>query len=247
MEQTFPCDVVIKPRIQILVHPTGAFDRNEIVEAQACLLDFGSDLLWAMEVGRGEPLRAVRRILVDPVRQIAIHDSGERGIPERALLDAVIGGSETGDIRCEKQPIRDENSSRLAECSDAIAPVGQMIKRTKQQNHVKGRVRHMKPSRVPDVGTYQWRVRRSRQRPRSLHVSWDRINEMHLVTAIGQRERVDASSATNIKQARWRWRQMPLQDLPRPGPLEAAKRGLQPPLFFSVAVVVEDFRSDHCG
>jgi hypothetical protein len=47
---------------------------------------------------------------------------------------------------------------------------------------------------------------------------------MHLVTATGQRESVDASSATDIKYARRRWRQVVLDDFPRPDPLKATNR-----------------------
>ena len=44
-----PFVVVIQPRIQIVVHPAGAFDRKELVECEAGFLDFESDLLGAME------------------------------------------------------------------------------------------------------------------------------------------------------------------------------------------------------
>ena len=105
---------VIEPGIQILVHPSGALHGNKIVEADPCLLNFRPDLLRPIEVCRSEPLRAVRRILMDPVHQIAIDDHRKRCISERALLDAITGRSETGDIRRKKQPARDENSRASA-------------------------------------------------------------------------------------------------------------------------------------
>jgi hypothetical protein len=70
-----------------------------VVEAEACLFDFRPDLLWAMEVGRGEPLWTVRRILMDPVHQIALDDRLKRCIPERAFLDTIAGRSETRNVR----------------------------------------------------------------------------------------------------------------------------------------------------
>jgi hypothetical protein len=91
LEQTFPCGVVIEPGVQILVHPTWAFDRDQMVESEAYLLDFGSDLFRAMEVCRGEPVWALCGILMDALCQIALDDRREIGVAERALLDAITG------------------------------------------------------------------------------------------------------------------------------------------------------------
>ncbi len=91
VEQAFPCGIVIQPRIEILVHPTRAFDGNKIVEEEACLLDLASDLVWAMEICRGELVRASRGILMNPVRQIALDNRRERCVAQRTLPDAITG------------------------------------------------------------------------------------------------------------------------------------------------------------
>ena len=51
VEQPLPRSAVIKPRIQILVHPARPFDCDETVEPEAGVLHFGSDPLWAMKEG----------------------------------------------------------------------------------------------------------------------------------------------------------------------------------------------------
>ena len=48
-EQALPCGIVIEPRIEVLVHPTGPFDSDKMVEQEACLLNLEPDLVWAME------------------------------------------------------------------------------------------------------------------------------------------------------------------------------------------------------
>jgi hypothetical protein len=68
---------------------------------------------------------------------------------------------------------------------------------------------------------------------------------MHLVPATGQWESVHASSATDIKYTGWRWRQVALDDLPRPDPFKATDRCRQSLLFVSLTVVLEDFGSNH--
>ena len=74
----------------------------------------------------------------------------------------------------------------------------------------------------------------------------NRVNQMHSVTATGQRQSVNASSAADIKQAGWWWRQMPLHDLPRTDPLKPAKRRRQSLLFLTCTVVIQDFGGNHC-
>ena len=62
-----------------------------MVEQEACLLNLESDLLWAMEICRGEPVWPSRWVLMNPVRQIALDDRRERCVAQRTLLDPITG------------------------------------------------------------------------------------------------------------------------------------------------------------
>ena len=106
---------------------------------------------------------------MDTVGQIAINDRRERGIAERTLLNAVTRRREAGDMRREKQPARDENSSSLGQCLQPIVPLDQVIEGAKQQNDVERRVRDMQRSRIPRSALTKG-VSDALESARSLHV-----------------------------------------------------------------------------
>ena len=60
------------------------------------------------------------------------------------------------------------------------------------------------------------------------------------VRVLTSNPKLPTSSATDIKYAGRRWREMAQDNLPRPDPFEAAERRRQPLLFVSLAVVFEN-------
>jgi hypothetical protein len=111
---------------------------------------------------------------MDSGGQIAIDNRRERWLLQRALLNPIVRRSEPRDICSDQQAARDENSSCFGKSTDAVAPLGEVIKRTKEENHVDSRVCQMKASRITHFGACQRRLGSSRQRPRSRHVQRNR-------------------------------------------------------------------------
>ena len=245
LKQSLPFDVVIQPRIQIVVHPAGAFDCKELVECEAGFLDFESNLLGTMEVRGRKPFRTVGRVVMDAVRQIAIDDGRECRLPERTLLDAVTRRREPGDVRGHNKPARNEDPSSFGECSETVAPFNQVIQRTKQEDNVESCVRHVKLPCITEIGTGQRRLRRSRQCPSPLDVARYWVDEMDLITTSCQRERVNASTSADIQHSGRRRGEMPLDDLPCAQLFKSPDGGLEPPFFHPVSVVIQNFGSEH--
>ena len=148
-------------------------------------------------------------------------------------------------MRGHDKPARNENPSSFGERSDAVAPLNQVIQRTKQQDKVKSRVRRAKLSRISDLGTGQRRGCRFRKCPSPLDVERHWIDEMDLVTTSCQRQCVNASAAADIQHSGGCGGEMPLDDFPRAKLFKPPDGGLEPFLFHPLAVVVQNFGGEH--
>jgi len=103
----------------------------------------------------------------------------------------------------------------------------------------------VKLSCIADVGTGQRRGCRFRQCPSPLDVERHGIDEMDLVTTPRQRQRVDASAAADIQHCGGRRGEMPLDDFPRAKLFKSSDRGLEPPFFHPLTVVVQNLGREH--
>ena len=136
LEQPLTSGFVVKPRIELRIHPTRTFDREKAIEPKPGGLDLGPDLLRSMQVRGCKPVGATGRILVDAIGEISVDDRREERIAQRPFLDTVARRRKARDVRGEKQPARNQDSSSLGESLDALSWICQVIERTEQQRNV---------------------------------------------------------------------------------------------------------------
>ena len=223
LEQPLTSGFVVEPRIELRIHPAWTFDREKVIESQPGSLDLWSDLLRSMQVCSGKPVGPTGRILVDAISEISVDDRRKRWIPQRPFLDSIARRRKARDVRREKYPAWNQNSSSLAESLYAFGWICQVIERTEQQRNIECSIRDLQSSCVPDLDAGKRCSRGARQLPRPINVPRHRIDEMHFVAATRERKRVDPGTSTNVEHAARRGRQMALENLPRSNALETAE------------------------
>src|SRR5262249_16320780 len=78
-------------------------------------------------------------------------------------------------------------------------------------------------------------------------VQRNRIDEVHAIAALGQRQRIHTCAATHVEETARRRREMPLHDLERTDPFEPAERRVEALLFLSERIELENLGRDVIG
>src|ERR1700683_3837833 len=100
--------------------PDRSFDGEDANVCKAGLSNFCGQILRAVEVGGGEVIRVVRRVVVATRCQILRHDFAKVRISKESPGEAVDQRSETRNCSCEKHTVRLQNAPGFAQRLQAI-------------------------------------------------------------------------------------------------------------------------------
>ena len=158
---------------------------------------------------RGRPLR----VGVAAVLEVAL-DRGLEAVLLQQAPQPVDRRRVARDHRRGDEPARLDHAARLGQRGDAVGALVQVVERAEQQHGVEALVLERQLARVAD--------QRAREpEPRGLlDVAGDRIHQVHLVAALGQRRRVDPGPAADVGDRRGRRRQQALEQRLRADELE---------------------------
>src|SRR5215831_15544418 len=92
-EENLPPTLVVPTLHEVGQHPSGPFDPVQSFDDEPGFAHFPSQLLRPMEIGRGEVVQALSRILVTSIEEISVDDSSEILIAEEVAAQAIKRGS----------------------------------------------------------------------------------------------------------------------------------------------------------
>ena len=214
-----------------------ALDRQQVVQAQPGIRDLAGDAGRVVEVGRGEQPGLGAGVAVLAGVQVVGHQRAEPGLVEEAVEEPVQGAGVPGDDRGGDDAARAGDAAGLGEGTHPVGALSQVVERAEQQDRVVTAVVFGEAAgiaggdREPAVGL------------RLLQVQRHRVDQVHLVAAVGEPGRVDPAPAADVQDARGRGGQEPFQQ--HLGPQQLKRRRVrQPAVLLAFGVMSENLSVD---
>ena len=195
-------------------HP---LDADDVFDIEPGLADLVGQLVGVVEEGGREPRRAVGRVAVLTVAQVAFDDGAEPRIEQLAFRQTREQRGEPADGGDEDRAAGPYDPARLAEGEQTVLASGEVVERAEHEHGVVVPVR--RPSRRASPSSA---VIVPARVDRLLDVGRDRVDDVDPVAVGRQPLGVDAGPTPDVENAEGAGRQVAADDLPGAQQLESA-------------------------
>lgn len=196
IEDGFPSILGI-PSLTEMAQPSGeAFETDQLDDFEAGLFEFAPKLLWIMEKGRREPMRAIIWIAVLALGEIPLDDLPELGIEEEPSGQTIEERGKAADRRHRNQPTRHNHAQALAQSLLPVVMVRQVVHRSEHESDIDALVGHREVSCIADLCRYSSRTEIAFD---SLNMTRRQVNDVNVVAAFGEPRCVNAGTTANIQ------------------------------------------------
>ena len=219
--------------------PTGkTLQANDRKHLEASFLRLDRQLLGAMEERSREPVRPVLRVAVLAVVQVSFDHVAELRVEQEASGETVEQRRKARDRGREDVTPGANDASSLGEGEDAVAPVGEVIERAKDQHGVVAGLGKRKMPSVSDVSDDTTAGRP--QLASGDNVVGYGVDDVHVMPVLRQPGGVDSLGTTDIEDVERPTWEVPSDHFPCPNELELCEAVRDAPSFIDRVVVAED-------
>ena len=189
--------LVVPSRREVRRPTRKTFQANDLKHLEARFLRLGPQLVGVMEERSREPVRPVLRVAVLAVVQVSFDHVAELWVKQESSGETVEQRRKARDRGRKDVTARANDTSSLGEGEDAVAPVGEVIERAKDQHGV---VAGLGKGQVPGISDVSGDTTAGRpELAGGDNVVGYGVDDVHVMPVLRQPGGVDSLGTTDIE------------------------------------------------